>query len=101
MMTIHLYRAVLTVAFCVMVIFATAQPVITLTPHPGTIGTVLYSIKKSTDLRFSPEQTSNTFNNLSSGSYTVAVHDAAGLTFSSPVTLTNSPYTIMTISSVL
>ncbi|WP_276480986.1 T9SS type A sorting domain-containing protein [Paraflavitalea pollutisoli] len=63
----------------------------------GVSGTPLYSIKRSTAPTYSPEQTSNVFNNYGSGTYTVKVHDATGETVSSPVTLTNDPYTTISI----
>lgn len=111
----YVYSFLLTASFCAIVRFAIAQPIITLTPQPGrcptngsitvtatgTTGTVLYSIKKSTDVNYSAEQTTNVFNNLSSGSYTVALHDASGVAISNPATLTNAPYSIMSISSLV
>jgi hypothetical protein len=101
----------LAVLFCFATHFANAQVVITLTATPGTCpgngsitvnatgvsGTPLYAIKRSTASSYSPEQTSNVFNNYGSGEYTVKVHDANGSTISSPVTLTNASYTVMSI----
>jgi gliding motility-associated-like protein len=66
----------------------------------GTTGGVLYAIKKTTDLVYSPQQASNTFLNLVTASYTVAVYDANGTTISSPVVLTNQAYTPISISNI-
>jgi hypothetical protein len=66
----------------------------------GTTGGVLYAIKKTTDLVYSPQQASSTFINLASASYVVAVYDATGATVSGPVTLSNAAYTPLLISGI-
>lgn len=43
----------------------------------GTSGMVYYTIKKTTDPVYSPQQESNVFPNLTSGSYLVTVYDQA------------------------
>lgn len=101
----------LTVLFCITTNLVYSQVVIALTATPGTCpgngsitvnatgvsGTPLYSIKSALASAYSPEQTSNVFNNYGSGTFTVKVHDANGATISDPVTLTNAAYTTMSI----
>lgn len=93
-----------------------AVPIITVTPTSGTcIGNgvitvtvsgatgpaILYAIRKVGTTVFSPQQESNVFSNLASGSYEVAVYDGSGETISAPVTLTNASYIPMSVTNMV
>ncbi len=98
--------------FTVMASYTMAAPTISLTVTPGscpasgsivvnatgTSGTVFYAIRKTSDASFSPQQASNSFSNLETGNYIIAVYDDTGTTQSNTTSLTNAAYTSISIS---